>query len=81
MKDPQTSEKIRSQTNRLLPLSHQGLNEVLCEICASLKWDKPTKIQRETLPYALEGKDIIGLAETGSYSEILLFLTNFELVI
>ena len=43
----------------------KGLNEVLCEICTSLKWFKPTKIQQETLPYALEGKDIIGLAETG----------------
>jgi ATP-dependent RNA helicase DDX47/RRP3 len=26
----------------------------------------PTKIQKETLPYALKGQDIIGLAETGS---------------
>ena len=26
----------------------------------------PTKIQKETLPYALDGKDLIGLAETGS---------------
>jgi len=31
-----------------------------------LKYTKPTKIQAQSLPYALEKKDIIGLAETGS---------------
>lgn len=29
-------------------------------------YKKPTKIQNESLPYTLEGRDIIGLAETGS---------------
>ena len=29
-------------------------------------WEKPTEIQRETLPSALRGKDIIGQAQTGS---------------
>lgn len=43
-----------------------GIDERLCEVCTSLNWLKPTKIQREALPVALEGKDIIGLAETGS---------------
>jgi ATP-dependent RNA helicase DDX47/RRP3 len=31
-----------------------------------LKFKHPTKIQRETLPYTLKRRDIIGLAETGS---------------
>jgi len=31
-----------------------------------LKWKTPTKIQKEAIPIALQGKDIIGLAETGS---------------
>ncbi|XP_014215980.1 probable ATP-dependent RNA helicase DDX47 [Copidosoma floridanum] len=43
-----------------------GLVDTLCEVCRSLKWAKPTKIQREAIPPALQGKDIIGLAETGS---------------
>lgn len=43
-----------------------GLDERLCEVCKSLNWLKPTKIQRESLPVALQGRDIIGLAETGS---------------
>ena len=33
---------------------------------AKLNYKLPTKIQRETLPYSLQEKDIIGLAETGS---------------
>ncbi|XP_030380514.1 probable ATP-dependent RNA helicase DDX47 [Scaptodrosophila lebanonensis] len=43
-----------------------GLNETLCKACEELKWKQPSKIQREAIPVALEGKDVIGLAETGS---------------
>ncbi|EDQ87858.1 uncharacterized protein MONBRDRAFT_37739 [Monosiga brevicollis MX1] len=43
-----------------------GLAEVLCEACATLKFTKPTEIQRRSIPLALQGKDVIGLAETGS---------------
>ncbi|ESO10997.1 hypothetical protein HELRODRAFT_72267, partial [Helobdella robusta] len=43
-----------------------GLVDILCEACERLKWKEPSKIQRETIPVALSGRDIIGLAETGS---------------
>lgn len=43
-----------------------GVVDVLCEACEQLKWKAPTKIQREALPVALQGRDVIGLAETGS---------------
>ncbi|XP_065207483.1 probable ATP-dependent RNA helicase DDX47 [Planococcus citri] len=43
-----------------------GVVDVLCEACEKLQWKAPTKIQRETIPLALQGKDVIGLAETGS---------------
>lgn len=43
-----------------------GVNEVLCGACEKLGWKKPTKIQIATIPAALSGKDVIGLAETGS---------------
>uniref|UniRef100_A0A4W3IG36 Probable ATP-dependent RNA helicase DDX47 n=2 Tax=Callorhinchus milii TaxID=7868 RepID=A0A4W3IG36_CALMI len=43
-----------------------GVTEVLCEACEQLGWKEPTKIQKEALPVGLEGRDIIGLAETGS---------------
>lgn len=44
----------------------QGVVDVLCEACAALNWTKPSKIQREAIPVALKGQDVIGLAETGS---------------
>ena len=43
-----------------------GIVAPLCEACAALGWTSPTPIQREALPPALEGRDIIGIAETGS---------------
>jgi ATP-dependent RNA helicase DDX47/RRP3 len=43
-----------------------GIVDVLVEACERLQWKKPTKIQKEAIPLALEGKDVIGLAETGS---------------
>ena len=38
----------------------------MCEACERLGWKNPTKIQSEAIPVALEGKDVIALAETGS---------------
>jgi ATP-dependent RNA helicase DDX47/RRP3 len=43
-----------------------GVTPVLCEACAALGWAFASPIQAEALPLALAGKDIIGLAETGS---------------
>ncbi|XP_034251681.1 probable ATP-dependent RNA helicase DDX47 [Thrips palmi] len=43
-----------------------GVVDVLCDACEKLKWTAPSKIQREAIPVALQGKDVIGLAETGS---------------
>jgi ATP-dependent RNA helicase DDX47/RRP3 len=43
-----------------------GLDETLCEICSERGWLKPTPIQAEAIPVALKGRDVIGLAETGS---------------
>lgn len=43
-----------------------GIIDSLCEACATLGYTKPTPIQMEAIPPALQGRDIIGLAETGS---------------
>lgn len=40
--------------------------EELCNAAKLLKWTKPTPIQCESIPWALQGRDVIGLAETGS---------------
>lgn len=46
--------------------SPQNLVEPLREAVIELKWKTPTEIQREAIPVALAGNDIIALAETGS---------------
>ncbi|KAJ3205981.1 ribosomal RNA processing protein [Entophlyctis luteolus] len=43
-----------------------GLIPQLCEACATLGFTRPSDIQVKSIPYALEGRDIIGLAQTGS---------------
>ncbi|GLT29126.1 hypothetical protein SLA2020_040120 [Shorea laevis] len=43
-----------------------GLCNELVEACESLGWKTLTKIQIEAIPHALEGKDLIGLAQMGS---------------
>lgn len=43
-----------------------GLSETLQEACTSLEWKYATQIQAAVLPEALQGRDVIGLAETGS---------------
>ncbi|XP_068635254.1 DEAD-box ATP-dependent RNA helicase 10-like [Aristolochia californica] len=43
-----------------------GLCDPLAEACESLGWKAPSKIQADAIPHALEGKDLIGLAQTGS---------------
>ncbi|KAA1111486.1 ribosomal RNA processing protein [Puccinia graminis f. sp. tritici] len=43
-----------------------GLIPELCEACRTLNYKRPTPIQAESIPYALEDRDIIGLAQTGS---------------
>ncbi|MES1921223.1 putative ATP-dependent RNA helicase ddx47, variant 3 [Bonamia ostreae] len=46
--------------------SDLGVAEQLCKACADLGFKEPTEIQKEAIPRALEGRDIIGIAETGS---------------
>nr|XP_027202138.1 probable ATP-dependent RNA helicase DDX47 [Dermatophagoides pteronyssinus] len=43
-----------------------GLHPDLLKIIKKRNWEKPTKIQIKTIPHALKGRDIIGLAVTGS---------------
>ncbi|GAM82411.1 hypothetical protein ANO11243_003900 [Dothideomycetidae sp. 11243] len=43
-----------------------GLNEALCTACETLGYHRPTPIQLLAIPKAMDGHDIIGLAQTGS---------------
>lgn len=43
-----------------------GLSDSLVAACRQLGYTAPTPIQRKAIPIALSGRDLIGLAETGS---------------
>ncbi|KAL4909975.1 ATP-dependent rRNA helicase rrp3 [Aspergillus multicolor] len=43
-----------------------GVIDSLCEACTTLGYSAPTPIQQRCIPIALQGRDLIGLAETGS---------------
>merc|ERR1719147_461784 len=43
-----------------------GLSEELVKACDKVGWKRPSRIQEESIPIALQGRDVIGLAETGS---------------
>mmetsp|Transcript_9381 Transcript_9381/g.34411 ORF Transcript_9381/g.34411 Transcript_9381/m.34411 type:complete len:470 (-) Transcript_9381:107-1516(-) len=52
-RDPETFEDL-------------GLSKPLCETVQQLQWKAPTDIQKQAIPVALEGRDVIALAKTGS---------------
>lgn len=43
-----------------------GLSEPLVKACARLGWKKPTSIQAQAIPWGLQKRDVIGVAQTGS---------------
>jgi len=66
MADANNSESENEEVVDETTFADLGVTDVLCQACARLGWKKPSKIQKEAIPVALDGKDVIGLAETGS---------------
>ncbi|KAI9686938.1 MAG: ribosomal RNA processing protein [Bathelium mastoideum] len=56
----------RPDGNAKKTFSDLGVMDQLCEACTKLGYKEPTPIQTEAIPLALQGRDVIGLAETGS---------------
>jgi len=61
VKDESSTDILTAKTFRDL-----GVCDTLAEACERLEWKTATRIQAEVLEEALAGRDIIGLAETGS---------------
>ncbi|KAK4697672.1 ATP-dependent RNA helicase DDX47/RRP3, partial [Lecanoromycetidae sp. Uapishka_2] len=65
---PTPESAAATEQDGLAPKSFQDLGVIdsLCDACTALGYTKPTPIQNEAIPLALQGRDLIGLAETGS---------------
>ncbi|KAJ5973826.1 ribosomal RNA processing protein [Penicillium waksmanii] len=63
-----TTNDDGSAENTTTPKSFRelGVIDSLIEACETLGYKAPTPIQVEAIPVALQGRDVIGLAETGS---------------
>lgn len=64
--EPHGTELKGTETGGEVTFASLGICEELCQACLKMKWKAPTPIQQESIPWALQGRDIIGLAETGS---------------
>merc|ERR1719181_2179966 len=60
------SQRTTQEAKSAESFKELGVCEELVAACKSLNWHSPTPIQAEAIPWALQGRDIIGLAETGS---------------
>ncbi|GFF30585.1 ATP-dependent RNA helicase, putative [Aspergillus lentulus] len=64
----ETQDEAAATETRPAPKSFKdlGIIDQLCEACETMGYKAPTPIQAESIPLALQGRDLIGLAETGS---------------
>jgi ATP-dependent RNA helicase RhlE len=64
-----------------MPFSKLGLSDTLIKALAEQKYTQPYQIQKEAIPAILDGKDILGIAQTGSgktASFVLPILQQFQ---
>ncbi|KAI4276468.1 MAG: hypothetical protein L6R38_005658 [Xanthoria sp. 2 TBL-2021] len=63
---PKEEDSSMTVKNMAATFRDLGVIDSLCDACTKLGYQTPTPIQKESIPLALQGRDIIGLAETGS---------------
>jgi len=61
-----TPEEASTSASTKMTFGELGLIDPLLEALDKINFKTPTEIQSQVLPYALQGRDIIGVAETGS---------------
>jgi ATP-dependent RNA helicase DDX47/RRP3 len=57
---------VPADTESTTTFGELGIMDSLCEACEKMGFTRPTPIQQKSIPLALTGRDVIGLAETGS---------------
>ncbi len=62
----ETEEPVAAESAPQKTFKDLGIIDSLCDACTALGYKAATPIQAEAIPLALQGRDLIGLAETGS---------------
>lgn len=57
---------MNNDTTPIGAFSETGLNPAILEALARVKFTEPTPIQAQAIPVALQGSDLIGIAQTGT---------------
>jgi ATP-dependent RNA helicase DeaD len=63
-----------------LPFNEFSLSEDILKTLAANGYEKPTPIQQKALPHGLDGKDVMGQAETGTGKTLAFMLPILETV-
>lgn len=68
---PTITAEAETPTNAVIGNTPNSFHELgiiasLCDACTNMGYETPTPIQVAAIPPALSGRDMIGLAETGS---------------
>ena len=68
VKGEEINDVAEEESNIMTNLTFEelGVCPEICEAIKAMGYKNPSKIQAESLPYTLKGRDMIGLAETGS---------------
>ena len=63
---PRRKIKTLSNLSNHPSFSELGVAEPLCRVLAARNYDNPTPIQARAIPLLLQGRDIVGVAQTGT---------------
>jgi ATP-dependent RNA helicase DDX47/RRP3 len=63
---PSQTTPLESSIDAEKSFADLGIGPELCEACEAMGYTSPTPIQLQAIPVALQGRDVIGVAETGS---------------
>lgn len=58
--------------------SHCGLTKAMLDVVEELGYEKPTPIQMQALPVIMSGRDVVGVAKTGSGKTMAFLLPMFR---
>uniref|UniRef100_A0A0E0ANT6 RNA helicase n=1 Tax=Oryza glumipatula TaxID=40148 RepID=A0A0E0ANT6_9ORYZ len=59
-------EEVEVESEAPTTFAELGVCPELVEACDAMGWKAPTRIQAEAIPFALQGRDVIGVGQTGS---------------